>query len=302
MNIIIYSRARGRARQISLDRPLPMAAALVAVALVFVAGFGAARLLSPTGPVESLARMERRIVTQREALESTRVEARRELDALAARLGQLNAHVIRLDALGRRLVTMAGLDDGEFNFDDAPAQGGPEADEPDTPVESAEINRMLNDLALQLEDRAGQLEVLEQLMERRRLTSEQKPEGRPVSSGWLSSYFGKRTDPISGKQGYHRGLDFAGNEGSDVLAVAAGVVTWSGKRYGYGNLVEINHGNGLVTRYAHNQENLVEVGETVKKGQAIAHMGATGRATGAHVHFEVLKDGSKINPLAYVQP
>ncbi|MGB5590713.1 MAG: M23 family metallopeptidase, partial [Gammaproteobacteria bacterium] len=158
-----------------------------------------------------------------------------------------------------------------------------------------------DELALQIDYRGDQLAVLEKLLASRRLSSEQLPQGRPISSGWLSSYYGKRTDPFSGKQKFHSGVDFAGNEGVDVLAVASGVVTWSGKRSGYGTMVEINHGNGLVTRYAHNKENLVQVGDTVKKGQAIGRMGKSGRATGPHVHFEVLKNGQKVNPLKYVQ-
>jgi len=155
---------------------------------------------------------------------------------------------------------------------------------------------------LQAEHRADQLAVLESLMASRRLSQDLKPEGRPITSGWLSSYFGNRADPFSGKQKLHAGVDFAGKEGSDVVAVASGVVTWSGKRYNYGTMVEINHGNGLVTRYAHNKDNLVTVGETVKKGQLIAAMGRSGRATGPHVHFEVLQDGRKVNPLKYLQP
>jgi murein DD-endopeptidase MepM/ murein hydrolase activator NlpD len=231
----------------------------------------------------------------------TERQAEENIDALTARIGQLNAHILRLDALGRRLVTMADLDDGEFNFDEPPARGGPDAEEAELFPESPEIAAMLEELALQVESRSDQLTVLERLLTSRRVSEEQRPEGRPVDSGWLSSYFGKRTDPFSGKQSFHAGIDFAGTEGSNVLAVASGVITWSGKRHGYGQMVEISHGNGLVTRYAHNSENLVEVGDTVKKGQTIALMGRSGRATGPHVHFEVLKNDRKVNPLKYVQ-
>jgi hypothetical protein len=154
---------------------------------------------------------------------------------------------------------------------------------------------------MQIEDRSRQLDVLEALMMNRRLSSEVRPEGRPVSSGWMSSVYGYRTDPFSGRRDFHPGVDFAGKAGSDVLAVASGVVTWSGKRYNYGHMIEIDHGNGLVTRYGHNQENLVEVGEKVKKGQVIAKMGSSGRSTGPHVHLEVLQDGRKVNPLKYVR-
>jgi len=127
------------------------------------------------------------------------------------------------------------------------------------------------------------------------------PEGRPIGRGWISSYYGMRTNPFTGKLQFHKGMDFASKSGSNVQAVAGGVVTWSSKRYGYGNLVEINHGNGYVTRYGHNKENLVQVGDTVKKGQSISLMGSTGRSTGPHVHFEVLKNGRQINPQRFVQ-
>ncbi|HEY9050177.1 MAG TPA: M23 family metallopeptidase, partial [Gammaproteobacteria bacterium] len=123
----------------------------------------------------------------------------------------------------------------------------------------------------------------------------------PITRGWISSYYGMRTNPFTGKLQFHKGMDFASKSGSEVQAVAGGVITWSGKRYNYGNMVEVNHGNGYVTRYAHNKENLVKVGDTVKKGQAVASMGSTGRSTGPHVHFEVLKDGRQINPLKFVQ-
>ena len=134
----------------------------------------------------------------------------------------------------------------------------------------------------------------------RNLQAEVIPAGRPITRGWLSSYYGMRTDPFSGRRAHHSGIDFAGKMGSDVVTVAAGVVTYSGRRSGYGNLVEINHGKGYVTRYGHNSELLVEVGETVKKGQIIAKMGSSGRSTGPHVHFEVLVNGRAVDPKKYI--
>jgi len=301
MHLTIYSSRRGDYRQINLLGMGPIAVAMATVALAFTAGYfvsGNGKLKDATASADE---MREEIAAQQAQLETREAEARANLDALAVRMGQLSAHIVRLDALGRRLVSMADLADSEFNFDEPPARGGPETEEPGLSVESEELDTMLDELALQVDYRGDQLAVLEKLLASRRLSREQLPEGRPVSSGWLSSYYGKRTDPFSGKQKFHSGVDFAGNEGVDVLAVASGVVTWSGKRSGYGTMVEINHGNGLVTRYAHNKENLVEVGDTVKKGQVIGRMGKTGRATGPHVHFEVLKNGQKVNPLKYVQ-
>lgn len=301
MHLILYSRRRGDARQIRLAGFLPVSMGLSVLALAFAAGHFFAGDGEPKVAAEAVDQMRVEVEEQQAKIAELDAEARANLDALAVRLGQLNAHVVRLDALGRRLVSMADLEEGEFNFDDPPARGGPEADVSATSVASTDLDSMLDELALQIDDRADQLAVLERVLANRRLSSERVPQGRPARSGWLSSYFGKRTDPFSGKQEFHAGVDFAGTEGVDILAVASGVVTWSGKRYGYGTMVEINHGNGLVTRYAHNKENLVEVGDTVKKGQAIAKMGKSGRATGPHVHFEVLKHGQKVNPLKYVQ-
>jgi murein DD-endopeptidase MepM/ murein hydrolase activator NlpD len=214
----------------------------------------------------------------------------------------MNARVIRLDALGRRLTGMADLDDGEFDFDSLPAVGGPE--EPvatGSNIAVPELVDQMQALDYQLNDREAQLRVLEGLLMNQNLKDRVYPQGRPVGAGWISSYFGKRTDPFTGKPANHTGVDFAGKHGAEVVAVADGVVTWSADRYGYGMMVEINHGNGYSTRYAHNSENLVAVGDEVKKGQRVALMGDSGRATGPNLHFEVLKGGSRVNPVNFIR-
>jgi len=120
-------------------------------------------------------------------------------------------------------------------------------------------------------------------------------------SGWLSSNYGNRLDPFTGKRAWHNGVDFAGREGSDIVAVASGVVSWSGERYGYGKMVEVAHGEGVTTRYAHNLENTVKVGDMVRRGEVIALMGNSGRSTGPHVHFEVFKNGRPVDPASYLR-
>ena len=224
------------------------------------------------------------------------------INALTSRLGVLQAEVIRLNALGKRLVDMAGLEKGEFNFGSPPPQGGPEQppalEEQDLSLPG--LANSVDSLNQQLEDRQQQLNVLETLFMNRNLLGEVLPAGRPVKNGWLSSYFGYRVDPFTGRRARHDGVDIAGKLGEPVMAVAAGVVTYAGKRYGYGNLVEINHGNGFVTRYGHNSVVKVKVGETVSKGQVVALMGSTGRSTGPHVHFEVWRRGRVVNPLKYL--
>jgi murein DD-endopeptidase MepM/ murein hydrolase activator NlpD len=244
-----------------------------------------------------LAELEHDISKQKMLINQARQSAETELDALAARLGRMQANVIRLNALGHRLVKVAKLDSKEFDFKNAPAYGGPaESDS----VASIDFDGVIANLDKQLASREEQLDVLEEVIMNRQLRSESKPRGRPIKKGWTSSYYGKRTDPFSGKLAMHKGMDFAGKEGSEIIAVANGVVTWAGERYGYGELIEINHGNGYTTRYGHNAKLLVEVGDSVEKGQAISLMGSTGRSTGPHVHFEVLKNDRQINPSKFV--
>jgi murein DD-endopeptidase MepM/ murein hydrolase activator NlpD len=222
------------------------------------------------------------------------------VDALAMRLGVMNAHVIRLNALGKRLTQMAHINSREFDFDDDPPLGGSESDGVGRGAQVPVLTSMIDDLGRRIDSRSGQFSALENVILGRQLSLEIKPSGRPVREGYISSYFGERMDPFNGEDAFHKGVDFASDAGSDVLAVASGIVTWAGPREGYGNLVELNHGNGYVTRYAHAARTLVTVGDQVERGQAIAVVGSSGRSTGPHVHFEVVKDGRQIDPMAFV--
>jgi len=246
--------------------------------------------------------LKKEIDKQNNSINEITDHAEESINALAVRLGELKAHVIRLDALGERLVKKAKLEKGEFNFDQMPALGGPDSiGQPDSKMPMSEFIAELDSLSSQLEHRSVQLAVMESILMNKELQSELRPSGRPVKSGWISSHFGKRTDPFTGRPAHHDGIDIAGKEGSDVIAVASGVVTWAGTRYGYGELVEINHGNGYVTRYGHNKYILVSKGQAVKKGEAISLMGSSGRSTGPHVHFEVIRNGRTVNPIRYVK-
>lgn len=305
MELILLSKGKGHLGHVRLGaRRVWMGIVALAFVLcggVFYAGFQAAAHFGVANPQAQVDVWRSDLEQQQAALEATRETVAQNLDALALRLGQMNAHVLRLDALGQRLTQMADLDDGEFDFSSVPSLGGPEV-----PLAVADTHQMstlltaLDQLGAQLDDRQQQLNVLEDFLLNRKLRDEVHPEGRPVNSGYISSMFGNRTDPFTGRAAFHKGVDFAGREGTDVVAVASGVVIWSGDRYGYGQMVEINHGNGYVTRYAHNSENLVAVGDTVKRGETIAVMGSTGRATGPNLHFEVLHNGRVVNPLSYV--
>lgn len=223
-----------------------------------------------------------------------------QLQAMTMNLAQLQARMTRIDALGEHLTAMADLQEGEFDFSQPPAMGGPMGGEFSVDFSATDLGGELGRFQARLEDREKQLDVLESLLNNHKLQEQSWVSGRPVEKGWISSYYGKRTDPFSGKQTMHNGLDFAGKEGSNVVAVAAGVVISAGTRSGYGQMVEISHQDGFVTRYAHNQKNLVATGDVVRKGDTIALMGKSGRATGAHVHYEVYKHGRPVDPSSYV--
>jgi len=226
--------------------------------------------------------------------------AQNQLQAMTMNLAELQARMTRIDALGEHLTHIAKLADGEFDFSQPPALGGPMAGEFSVDFTATDLDDELSRFQAQLEDREKQLDILQSLLNNQQLQAQRRLSGRPVEKGWISSYYGKRTDPFSGKQAMHNGLDFAGKEGSSVVAVASGVVTWEGIKSGYGKMVEVSHGDGFVTRYAHNQKNLVTLGDVVRQGDAIALMGKSGRATGAHVHFEVYKHGRSVDPSSYV--
>jgi murein DD-endopeptidase MepM/ murein hydrolase activator NlpD len=172
--------------------------------------------------------------------------------------------------------------------------------QPSSPKYTTTLNKEIASLSALTQNKQQQLALLENIVKGHHITEQTQISGRPVKWGWLSSNFGKRNDPFTGKPAMHRGIDFAGKDKGDVLATGAGIVTWAGERFGYGLLVEIDHGNGLVTRYGHNSEVKVNIGDVVTKGSVVAAMGSTGRSTGVHVHYEVLKNGKHVDPLAYL--
>lgn len=226
---------------------------------------------------------------------------KQQLTALTMKLADLQSHVLRLNALGERLAEGANIPEQEFNFQQLPPSGGPSSIVNEMSAKSfsqlfAEINQLENSL----DHEENQLHMLESLILGHHIENTRYLSGRPITKGWLSSYFGIRKDPFNGKPAMHKGIDFAGKEDGDIIATASGVVSWADNRYGYGQLIEINHGGDLKTRYGHNKKLLVSVGDVVTKGQVIARMGSTGRSTGPHVHYEILHKNKQINPLKFV--
>jgi murein DD-endopeptidase MepM/ murein hydrolase activator NlpD len=298
MNIIFIGKFRGKPTRCQIGHRWQQMLSLSFIVTILCVATGVGYWWGgDTAKVAQLSDLQDKIASEKALIENTRLTAKSDMDAFAAHIGQVQAHITRLNALGQRLIMISGLDEGEFDFDNAPAVGGPDEPADGTSIDLNDLLATLND---QLDSREQQLTLLEDVIMRKEIMKDARPTGRPISKGWISSYFGKRTDPFTGKLEMHKGMDFASKLGTDVNAVASGVVTWAGERYGYGNLVEINHGNGYSTRYGHNAEVLVKVGDSVEKGQLIAHMGSTGRSTGPHVHFEVLLNDVQIDPKRFV--
>ena len=249
---------------------------------------------------------QQELARQAANVEQTQQQVGDELTAMTAKVAELQARLMRLDALGEQVTQVAQLDNGEFDFSRRPALGGPElTNDTDTLALSvldkhSSLQLMLGQLVTHIDNREQQLAMLDKQLAARDTRLQTFVAGKPVTKGWMSSSFGRRTDPFSGKQSWHEGVDFAGDAGVDVIAVASGVVTHAGRKSGYGNIVELNHGNGYVTRYGHNDTHRVSTGDIVEKGQVIATMGSSGRSTGPHVHFEVLKNGEPMNPERYI--
>jgi murein DD-endopeptidase MepM/ murein hydrolase activator NlpD len=301
VNIIVFSgrQGGGRSRYFDLAHPVTLAA----FALVVLGALGTAFAIGMQlgahveGTAADPKSWSRVLAEQKSEIVEMRARVQDRVDAIAGRLGQLDAHIIRIDALGKRITTIANVDRRQFNFDDEPqASSAPAAS-----IQIPDLSSRLIQLEQRVDLRDAQLSALENVMVGRKISDSVRPQGKPVAQGEISSYFGERSDPITGEEGFHKGLDFPGTAGEPVMAVAAGVVTWAGERSGFGTLVEINHGNGYVTRYAHNESALVKVGQTVSRGEQIALMGSTGHSTGPHVHFEVLHNGTQIDPLIFVK-
>jgi len=291
MNVIFFSRRVGKARHLNLAHPVTLGLVALAAVGLLVGSFALGLNIGQQRHDGSGGRAE--IAALRQQLQDR-------VDGLALRTGQLSAQLLRLNALGKRLAEMAKINSREFDFDHDPPQGGPESEGGGRSAQLPELASMLDDMEQRIGLRGAQLSALENVILGRQLSAEIRPTGRPVAQGYISSSYGERMDPFDGEEAFHKGVDFAADAGADVLAVATGIVTWAGPRSGYGVLVEVSHGNGYVTRYAHNSRVLVKVGDTVERGQAIAAVGSTGRSTGPHVHFEVLRNGAQIDPAAFV--
>ncbi|WP_420473082.1 M23 family metallopeptidase [Noviherbaspirillum sp. ST9] len=219
------------------------------------------------------------------------------LAAMAMKLGEMQAQLMRLDALGERVQGLAGVKPQEFNFREMPGRGGAEPSSlKDKPLSMNEFQQLLDAMARDVEHRADYMNVVETTLMGHKIKSKLLPTIQPVNVSYNASGFGWRFDPFTGRQAFHEGIDFAAATGTPIVAAAGGVVITAEYHHQFGNMVEIDHGNDMITRYAHCSRLGVKVGDIVRRGQHVADIGSTGRSTGSHLHFEVLVKGIQQDP------
>lgn len=286
MNIIFVSNSLARSKSITLGRNQVIALMLGWAALPFIVALGLYYSMLSGSPMQP---------------EMKTAHLQENLNAMAARLGQLQAQVLRLDAVGGRLAKHFGLPEQEFDFRKQPGQGGADTQTPQYQLNAHQLEHELAIFARQMEKRSENLSVLEAMTLREQVAKSTFPTLQPVSAGWFSSNYGWRLDPFSGKQAFHEGVDFMAETGTPIRAAAGGVVVYSEYHPQYGNMITIDHGNGIASRYAHASKRLVKVDDIVLQGQKIAEVGNTGRSTGPHLHFEVLSNGAPQNPARYLK-
>ncbi|MGN5519714.1 M23 family metallopeptidase [Halopseudomonas sp. Lyrl_26] len=310
MNIIIVTERDGTSRALNLSSPWLIAGLAGILLMPLLAGLLAWNLAGSQQPIETdTAVLDYDTLWQQSVqgdyatgADYIKEESRVQLEHMTQQLGRLQVRLSRLDALGERLTELAELSDGEFDFstETDPGMGGPEVPSVLVSREGADLQLVLDRLSARVEDRTQQLRLLEELMLNRKTDADSALDFTPVHVGYISSGFGRRADPITRRIAMHSGLDFAAPRGTPIYAVGAGVVTYAGRRGAYGNMVEITHGNGYKTRYAHAQELMVNKGDLVKKGEQIATVGSTGRSTGPHLHLEVYRNDRAIDPARFL--
>jgi murein DD-endopeptidase MepM/ murein hydrolase activator NlpD len=304
MNIILVSNNLRRIRTLRLSRWQTGALTVLAgITMFFANGWAYTQLFGAETP-SIVALAEKAVSSLRHPGASEQQQpassVREDINVLALKLGEMQAQLLRLDAVGQRLARNAGFNPSEFRFDQAPARGGAAPSAPVQQMNVGEVDLEIKQLARLIDDRRDKLEVIDAFMLNERIREKKIPSMVPVAIGWRSSGFGQRSDPFTGARAFHEGLDFVAEAGTPVVAAAAGVVAASELQSEYGNIIEVDHGNGLTTRYAHLSKRLVNVGDVVFKGHQIAEVGSTGRSTGAHLHFEVRNQGQAVDPSKFL--
>lgn len=302
MNIILVSGKLSKARTITLGMHHLVAGALVAAVTVLVLAFAIQWLVLRYASSLNSPWLNTLVLNaQQEQNEKVQSYLRENLNAMAAKLGQMQAQMLRLDTLGERLAKTAGFKPQEFMFDQPPGRGGAESARPSYELSLGDLAQQINQLTRQMEDRTEKLGILDALMIFDTAKKKMLPTVLPIEGALYSSNFGWRIDPISGERAFHEGMDIMAESGTPAHAAAGGMVVYSDFHSQYGNMVEIDHGNGLVSRYAHLSKRAVKSGDVVLSGGQIGTVGTTGRSTGPHLHFEVRQNGTPLNPARFLR-
>jgi len=302
MNIILVSGKLSKARTFTVTIPHLIAGALVASVSVLVLAFCIQWLVLRYAPSLNSPVLNSLILSvQHEQNEKVQSYMRENLNALATRLGQMQAQLLRLDTLGERLAKTAGFKPQEFMFDQPPGRGGAASSQPTYDLTLGDLTQQINNLTKQMEDRTEKLGILDSLMLVDSAKKKLLPSVLPIDGGWYTSNYGWRIDPISGVRAFHEGMDFMAEMGTPARAAAGGLVIYAEAHSQYGNMIEIDHGNGLITRYAHLSKLMVKNGDVVMSGSTIGAVGTTGRSTGPHLHFEVRQNGAPLNPVQFLR-
>jgi murein DD-endopeptidase MepM/ murein hydrolase activator NlpD len=302
MHIILVSDRLAKTRSVTLTTThlllgasgLVLSVVLLALALSWVTVRHASEIKLPVLQTIVLS-------AQQQETDKTRDFLRQNLNAMAVKLGQMQAQLTRLDALGERLSSLAGFKPQEFRFSEAPGRGGAVSSMAQKDISLSEFSQKLDQLSKEMETRTDYMGILESQLFDARIKKKLIPTIPPVDGGWNASSFGWRIDPFTGMQAMHEGIDFLAEPGTPVFAAAGGVVAFAEMHHQYGNMVEIDHGNEFTTRYAHNSKLVVKRGDLVQRGRKIAEVGSTGRSTGPHLHFEVRYKGVAQNPNRFLQ-
>ncbi len=309
MNVILVSGKLARAKTFSLGLPhylllglgLALTVLMLAATLHYVAIRFADDVKLPYVESTVLAAQERQYALQQQQHEKAQSYLRENLNAMAVKLGEMQAQLVRLDTVGERLAKLAGFKPQDLMFGERPGRGGAVSTLPSQDLSLGDFTQELELLTRQVDDRSDKLGILESLFAADSAKKKLIPTMRPVEGGWYSSNYGWRIDPFTGQRAFHTGIDVMAEKGTPIYAAAGGVVIFSARHRQYGNMIEIDHGNGLITRYAHASKRLVNIGDLVVRGVQIGKVGKTGRATGSHLHFEVRRHGRSVNPKRFLR-
>lgn len=302
MQIILISGSLARARPVTLTLRHLLGAAFIATLLVFL-GTAALYWVTLRHAAELRIPVLQQLVLRANEAEAERGRAfvQENLNAMAVKLGEMQAQLTRLDALGERLSSLAGFRPQDFRFSEAPGLGGAaQTLLPPQNLSLADFSDKLTGLARSVETRNDLLGVLEAQLFEQAVKKKLLPTMMPVSAPYNASGFGRRVDPFTGQWAMHEGIDFLAELGAPIVAAADGVVVFAGFHPQYGYMVDIDHGNDLVTRYAHQSKLFVKEGEVVQRGRKLGEVGSTGRSTGPHLHFEVRYRGAAQNPTKFL--